>query len=100
MTRPKVQPTLSKDPRNPRVFEDAISATYEYAAGTAMADTAEHKALPTKTIVASVAKVIKSQPMVIGMVMNIMVRRLPITEHNGDDIGALNIATRGTIEPK
>ena len=64
-----------------------------------MAETAEHKALPTKTIVASVAKVIKSHPMVIGMVIDIMVRRLPITEHNGDDIGALNIAMRGTIEP-
>ena len=70
-----------------------------YAAGTAMAETAEQRALPTRIIVASVANVISSHPKVIGTVIDIIVRRRPNTEHIGDDIGALNIATRGTIEP-
>ena len=64
-----------------------------------MAETAEHRALPTRIIVASVANVISNHPKVIGTVIDIIVRRRPKTEHIGDDIGALNIATRGTIEP-
>ena len=47
---------------------------------------------------ASDAKVIINQPAVMGMVIHIMVFRLPKMEHNGEDRGALSIATRGTME--
>lgn len=65
-----------------------------------MAETAEHRALPTRIMDASVAKVMTSHPAVMGMVMSIMVRRLPNIEHKGEDNGALSIATNGTIEPE
>lgn len=35
-----------------------------------------------------------------GRVMDIIVRRLPNIEQSGDERGALNIATNGTIEPE
>ena len=63
-----------------------------------MALTAEHNALPIKIIEDSVAKVIINQPAVMGMVIDIMVFRLPKIEQSGDDIGALNMATKGTME--
>ena len=98
ITSPKVQPTLKRDPRKPLLLELAISATQEYAAGTEIELTAEHKALPIRIIDESVANVIISQPAVMGMVIDIMVRRRPKVEHRGEDRGALSIATSGTIE--
>ena len=65
-----------------------------------MAETAEHRARPTKIMEASVANVIMSHPATIGMVMDIMVRRLPKMEHMGEERGALSIATNGTMEPE
>ena len=51
-----------------------------------MALTAEHNALPIKIMEDSVAKVIINQPAVMGMVMDIIVFRLPKIEQSGDDM--------------
>ena len=64
-----------------------------------MADTAEHKARPTKIMDALEANEIISQPAVIGMVMLNIVLLRPQMAQSGEEIGALNIATSGTIEP-
>jgi hypothetical protein len=62
-----------------------------------MAATPEHKARPTRIMEASVAKVMISQPAHMGIHIDIMVRLRPNVEHIGEDKGALNMATRGTM---
>ena len=64
-----------------------------------MADTAEHNALPTKIMEALEAIEMISHPAVMGMVMLNIVLLRPQMAQRGEEIGALNIATSGTMEP-
>ena len=86
--RPTCVPTPLVSPRRVSVETDAYTST------------SHHTALPTRIVVASEANVMISQPAVIGKAMAIMVLRRPKMEHMGDDKGALNMATNGTIEPR
>ena len=64
-----------------------------------MAETAAHIARPTKIILASVAYVIISHPMHMGIQADIIVPLLPKKAHIGDDNGAATTAAKGTMLP-